>query len=54
MRRPLCAVCLAFAAAVGVIQGIWKPPQSFPLQAEGEAVTVTGQVYQREISESSY
>lgn len=54
MRRPLCAVCLAFAAAVGVIQGIWKPPQSFPLQAEGQAVTVTGQVYQREISQSSY
>lgn len=52
MRRPLCAVCLAFAAVIGLLQGVGKPPLPSYGEAEGQTVTVTGQVYRKEVEQS--
>lgn len=52
MRRPLCVVCLAFAAVIGLLQGVGNPPLPSYGEAEGQIVTVTGQVYRKEVEQS--
>ena len=54
MRRPVCAVCLVFAAAVFWLQGIGKPPLPSDGEAEGQTVTVTGKVCRKEIERSQF
>lgn len=54
MRRPVCAVCLVFAAVIAVLQGIWGMPAPFYDGADGEIVTVTGRVCRKETERSVF
>lgn len=49
MKRHLCVICLVFTVALGIVMQIWPVPSVVIHIEDGQVVSVTGKVYQKEI-----